>query len=103
MNDVTDRGMVKYSPYKSLTAQAEALGKMRKAKGRKEKPILSRDQVEDIDRCLSNYHGQEVCITYWVDGDIKKAMGHIRKIDAYSKKIYLGPIGISFASLVSIE
>ena len=102
MNDV-DRGMVKYAPFQSLTAQAESLAKMKAKRNHKPKPQISADRIEEINSYLSGYSGQDATLTYWVDGDLRKLVGKIRKIDTNCRKIYLGPIGIDFSNIIDIE
>ncbi len=98
-----ERGMVKYAPYQSLTAQAEALAKMRMEKRRVDKPLISYDKAEEINRALVEYEGGDITLVYWKAGSIERVRGRIRKIDPVFHTIYIGEIALSLPSIIDVE
>ena len=56
---MSDRGMKKWAPYKSLIEQDVYLNKMKKEKEKISKPIISSEEAENINEILTNYHGEE--------------------------------------------
>ncbi len=98
-----ERGMVKYAPYKSLTAQSDFLAKMRTKKAYIEKPLISYDKAEEINRALVEYDGRPITLVYWVNGQIERISGHIRKIDPTFHAIYIEELRLSLYSVVDVE
>lgn len=98
-----ERGMVKYAPYQSLTAQASVLAKMREEKRFVEKPLISYDKAEEINRALVEYDGGEITLVYWRAGRIERVCGHIRKIDTTFHFIYIDEYRLSLSSIVDVE
>ena len=98
-----ERGMVKYAPYQSLTAQGEALARMREEKRYVEKPLISYDKAEEINRALVEYDGGDIEIVYWRSGRIERIRGPIRKIDTTFHAIYIDDIRLSLSSIIDVE
>ncbi len=98
-----ERGMVKYAPYQSLTAQADVLKRMRETKRYIEKPLISYDKAEEINRALTEYDGGTITLVYWTSGRIEKISGHIRKIDPVFHAIYIGEMRLSLPSIIDVE
>lgn len=98
-----ERGMVKYAPYQSLTAQATALAKMRRQKQYVEKPLLSHDKAEEINQALVNYSGGDIVLVYWRAGEIRRIEGVIRKIDTTFHQIYIEDMRVSLFDIVDVE
>ena len=98
-----ERGMVKYAPYQSLTAQAEVLARMREEKRYIEKPLISYDKAEEINRALTEYDGGDITLVYWKAGRIERVKGPIRKIDPVFHAIYIDEFRLSLASIIDVE
>ncbi|MBQ7250530.1 MAG: YolD-like family protein [Bacilli bacterium] len=98
-----ERGMVKYAPYQSLTAQADALRRMREQKRYIDKPLISYDKAEEINRALTEYDGGEITLVYWQSGRIERIHGHIRKIDPVFHLIYIDEARLSLPSIIDVE
>ena len=98
-----ERGMVKYAPFQSLTAQASALAKMRRQKQYVEKPLLSRDKAEEINQALTNYDGGTIALVYWKAGEFHRLSGSIRKIDTTFHQIYIEDMRISLFDVIDVE
>ena len=87
---MSDRGMKKWAPYKSLNEQWTTLDNIKdKEEQVAEKPKISNEQAEEINDLLVNYHGQEVTITYFRKGQLLKEKSTIHRIDAFEKKLIL--------------
>lgn len=102
MNNKSDRGMIKWMPYQSLTEQAVCLSKMRKARNRVEKPQISSDKAEEINEVLCSYKGEEVSLRFYKDGYIYEEKGVITMIDAYSKTIRINRKDVPFRNVLDL-
>ena len=85
---MSDRGMKKWAPYKTLNEQWSTLDKI-KHEEIKEKPKISSEKTEEINDILVNYEGQELEISYFRKGNVYVEKSAIKKIDAFNKKLIL--------------
>ena len=86
---MSERGMKKWAPYKSLNEQEHYLNKLHKDNEKVEKPVISSDEAEEINEILVNYHGEELLITFYRNEKIQSITSIIKKIDVENKKIVL--------------
>ena len=86
---MSERGMKKWAPYKSLIEQEKYLKKAHKDNEVIERPIMSSDEAEEINEILVNYHGEELEISYWRNNKINTVSTILAKIDPVNKKIVL--------------
>ena len=86
---MSDRGMKKWAPYKSLNEQWSTLDNLYKNEDKVEKPQISNEVAEEINDILVNYHGQELEFYYYKNGYILKEKSTIKKIDAFNRKLIL--------------
>ena len=101
---MSERGMKKWAPYKSLNEQEGFLNKLHKEQNKEVRPKISADEAENINEILVNYHGEELQITYWRNDKINTVSTVLKKIDALNKKIVLPDRRtINFAELIRIE
>lgn len=85
-----DRGMVKWAPYKSLPEQEDYLEKMEEKKNKVDKPLLSDDELIELDTKLSTYNrGDPISIEYYDYGFIKIVDDYLDYIDTINKRIVL--------------
>lgn len=99
-----DRGMKKWAPYKSLVDQYEHLDKLRKEKEKVEKPKISNDRAEEINEILTNYHGEDLKVTYYKKGEIFSLISPIFNIDVFNKiLIFSNYLKIRFKDLINLE
>ena len=85
-----DRGMVKWAPYKSLPEQEDYLVKMEEEKNKVDKPLLSDDELIELDTKLSTYNrGDPISIEYHDYGFIKTVDDYLDYIDTINKRIVL--------------
>ena len=101
---MSERGMKKWAPYKSLIEQEKYLKKTSEKNQKEERPILSSDAAELINEILVNYHDEELLITYWRDEKSHTVSTVLKKIDATDKKIVLPDRKtIYFHEIINIE
>ena len=86
---MSERGMKKWAPYKSLIEQEKYLKKASQKNEKQERPQISSDEAENINEILVNYHGEELEITYWRNEKINTVSSILVKIDPENKKIVL--------------
>lgn len=100
---MSDRGMMKWAPYKSLVEQSEFLEQMRYEKNKKGRPSITDDRAEEINRILTNYQGEIVSITYFSDGYTYLLKTKIKRIDIENQQLIL-PLGkLKFQDIIKIE
>ena len=100
---MSDRGMKKWAPYKSLNEQWDVLDKMSKEEYI-EKPKISNEEAEEINEKLVNYSGEEYTFYYYKRGKILKEKTTIKKIDVFNHKLILdNGVSISLKDLVGIK
>ena len=76
---MSDRGMVKWMPYKSLVEQTSFLARMRYEKNKKPRPHISSDRAREINEILVTYEGEEVAARYYHDGYLYDLTGRISR------------------------
>ena len=86
-----DRGIIKWAPFDALVGYGAMIREMKWRLGRKEKPILSDDQYQELNLKLSLavHQGIEVEIEYFFDGYLRTTFGKIRKLDSIQGLIIL--------------
>ena len=101
---MSERGMKKWAPYKSLIEQEKYLKKASNDNRKQVRPTLSSDEAELINEILVNYHGEELIISYWRNEKINTMSTTLKKIDEINKKIILPDRKtILFAELINLE
>ena len=86
---MSDRGIKKWAPYKSLTEQDFNMSKQKEKEEKIEKPKISADFAEEINEILVNYHGEGLTIGYYRNGKVLEITDRIKKIDTLEKKLVL--------------
>lgn len=86
---MSDRGIKKWAPYKTLSEQDFAMKSHKEKEEKVEKPTISAEFAGEINDILVNYHGELLDIDYYKNGKIIKVTDKIKKIDPYDKKLYL--------------
>ena len=86
---MSDRGMKKWAPYKTLEDQWETFDRLHQNEEKVEKPKISNEEAEEINEKLVNYHGQELEFYYYKNGRVLKEKSTMKKIDAFERKLVL--------------
>ena len=86
---MSDRGIKKWAPYKSLIEQDFSMKSQKENEEKIEKPKISADFAEEINEILVNYHGELLTIDYYSRGKVLSIIDRIKKIDIYEKKLVL--------------
>ena len=101
---MSERGMKKWAPYKSLIEQESYLNKLHDNNQKVEMPHISSDEAELINEILVNYQGEELLITYWRNGKINTMPAILKIIDPLNKKIVLQDRRtIYFSEIIKLE
>ena len=101
---MSERGMKKWAPYKSLNEQDKYLKKVSNDNKKVTKPQMSSDEAEEINEILVNYQGEELLITYFRNNQINIINTVIKKIDPLNKKIVLlERKTINFNEIIKLE
>ena len=101
---MSERGMKKWAPYKSLIEQEKYLKKVHDDNNKKEKPQLSSEVAELINEILVNYAGEELVVSYWRNNKTNTISTILMKIDPINKKIVLPDRKtILFSELIKLE
>lgn len=100
---MSDRGMKKWAPYSSLIEQATCLEEMRYERNKVEKPVLTQDRQEKINRVLQNYRGETLKIRFWYDGYFYVIEKPIKRIDLDNKKLIFEKGKLPFNLIIDIE
>lgn len=95
--------MKKFLPFASLKEQAIFLAAMQKEKQKVEKPLISEDTKEEINRILSEYNGETVMVYYYDRGFIKTVTGIIKKIDILNQTLVIDETKVTFTNLLNLE
>jgi len=101
---MSERGMKKWAPYKSLCEQEKYLKKLHDDNEKQQRPIMSSDEADEINEILVNYNNEEILITYWRNEKINTISSSFKKIDVDNKKIVLPDRKtIYFHELIKLE
>ena len=101
---MSERGMKKWAPYKSLNEQEDYLKRLHNNQEKVERPQISSEVAEEMNEILVNYHGEELVITYFRNEKINEITSVIKKIDVDNKKIVLPDRKtIYFVELIGLE
>ena len=86
-----DRGILKWAPFDALTGYHPMLQEMRHRLGKQEKPVLSDDEYEILNRHIQEamMYDEEVEIQFFERGYIKYSYGKIKKLDFVFKQVVL--------------
>ena len=88
-----DRGIIKWAPFDALVGYGAMIREMKLRLSKKDKPLLSDDQYDELNQKLmvAFHQDLEISIVYYEDGYTKSTWGKIKKIDALNQVIILNP------------
>lgn len=98
----TQRGMKKWQPFNALEHYSDYLSSTFEEKEKIQKPVLSLEQIEEINNSLTIYNHDEVEITHYKQGKILKITGIINKIDIANQVLMINKTKIFFTNLLKI-
>jgi len=101
-----DRGLVKWGTFDALVGYRPLLDKMKYQRGKKEKPLLSEDECEEMNRKLvgAMEKNEEIGIRYYHDGYVRSTFGRVEKAEMEFRKMELSTgETIEFDDILSIE
>ena len=86
-----DRGIIKWAPFNSVTPSKELINRLAKEKLKVNKPILSEEQLSDIQTKLYEAYNNELepIINYYKNGIIFKEKSKIKVLDLAHNRIIL--------------
>lgn len=86
-----DRGIIKWSAFDALVGYSSMIEEMKYRLGKKERPILSEDELEDLNRNLRDAYKEdkEIELKYYHDGYLKTTYGKIKRVDFQERRIVL--------------
>ena len=100
-----DRKMMKWMPFHALLEQGDYINDLLNGRIKKEMPVLSVDQLEEMNYKLETafVFQSEVLITYFDKGDFQTVNGILTRADHFKREIYLGDVAIPSQKITSIE
>lgn len=99
----SQRGMKKYEPFDALEGFNEMIMEAMKESTYIEKPLLSEEQIEEINYKLTSYNRDFVKVKYYSLGEIKEVEGIINSIDYLNKKLKIKNTTIFLTNLLDIQ
>ena len=83
--------MVKWAPFATIPEQHESLNQFKQDQNKIEKPILSDDQLNELNDTLilKMFHEPNIEVSYFEDGYIQKKTGQIHKVDTLEQKLHM--------------
>ena len=104
MKDNYDRGIIKWQPFNSCFNAGVIIQDINKEKRKEKCPILSEDQLENIEDTIKDAYilKQDVNIKYYYDGNIIERLGKINYLDIQKKNICLSNKIIYFKQILKI-
>ncbi len=105
MPNFNDRGIIKWQPFNSCFNCEEMMQDIEKAKNKQKYPILSEDQLSNLEHQIINAYNLKLTIKifYYYDGNIKNENGQINYLNTHTKKLYLNNIKIYFNQILKIS
>ena len=86
---MSDRGMKKWAPYRSLPEKDLADIKMKKNKVKPTRPLISSEEAEEINNLLLNHNNDALRFELFRNNEMITVIGTIKRIDEIEKVITL--------------
>ncbi|EGQ0303389.1 YolD-like family protein [Staphylococcus pseudintermedius] len=85
------RGIVKWQPFKTIPEQYEMIKQYEKNQNKIDKPLLSEEQIQDVNQKLQYvvYNNIYITVEYWRNGYMCTIKGYIKTIDELNQEIQL--------------
>ena len=101
----TNRGMVKWAPFAAVAPGSSMVNEVLAKKNKVKMPVLSDDQIEEINRKISTaFHNKDVIkIRYYRSGKYYEKRGIIEEISINTAKIVLTDgFSVFFSQIIEI-
>lgn len=101
---MSERGMKKWAPFKSLVEQDKYLKYTMSKREEIEKPLISNEKAEEINYLLQNHDGRTLKFTIYKNKRLVEIENQIKRIDMFDRKIYMvDRTSIYLKDLVDLE
>ena len=101
----SNRGMVKWAPFAAVAPGSLMVNEVLSKKNKVKMPVLSEDQIEDINRKITTaHHNKEIVkIKYFRGGKYYEKRGIIEEINVNTAKIVLNDgFSVFFSQIIEI-
>ncbi|MGI6787272.1 MAG: YolD-like family protein [Acholeplasmataceae bacterium] len=105
MSDYVDRGIIKWAPFDGLAGFNDLYLTLKYNLNKKDKPILSDEQLHYMDLTIKEaiYQNRQIIVIYFKNGYTNNLYGLITKIDHLNKLIYLDNIPLEVGNIIGID
>jgi len=102
---MSDRGMMKWNAFNALLAHGSNVKKMMLERKKIDKPILSSDQIDDLNikMQIAIEENREIEVAFYNKGFVLLAEGVIKRVDLINRLLVLPDIRIRLDDLLQIE
>ena len=102
---MSDRGMMKWNAFNALLAHGSSVNKMMLKRKRITKPVLSVDQIEDLNIKITEAVEEDcsIKIAFYKAGYVLLAEGKILRLDLINRLIVFPDIKIRLDDILQIE
>lgn len=99
-----DRGIIKWQPFDSCYSSNNILKDIYKQKNKHIFPILSEDQLLELEEKILNayYLNEIISIRYFYNGSLHQINGKIKSINLQEKKIHINENNIYFKQIIQV-
>jgi hypothetical protein len=104
-NTYVDRGIIKWAPFDGLAGFNDLYKSLKYKLNKTEKPLLSEDQLYEMDINLKKalYEGSPIYLSYYQDGYIKQLYGKVTEIDAIRKIVYVNHVSYPLSIIIDLS
>jgi hypothetical protein len=101
---MSERGMKKYMPFSSLVEQEKFLNEMLYEKHKIDRPEISDEMSERINRILISFDPKEEYVfKFYIDGYVYTYKGKIKRVNLEKKTVLFQDFYSAFTDIVDIE
>lgn len=102
--DKFDRGLLKWMPFDALSGFKGAIKELKNKRLKKDKPILSDDQFEQLNyhAAIALHYEQSITLYYYRDGFMYTVSGRIEKVEQHNQRLKLAGKWYEFNDVLDI-
>jgi hypothetical protein len=103
-NTYVDRGIIKWAPFDGLAGFNNLYKELKYRLNKTEKPILSEDQLYEMDIHLKKALHEKcpIYLTYYQDGYMKQLYGYVTEIDVILKLVYVNHMAFPLSIIMDL-